>query len=270
MPRSSSPKTSPEALKSQKVDRQSLWLDTWLFEYIALAFSIACFIAMCGVLRAYDNQRRPELTYHLSLNAIISILATGCKSSLIFVIGEAIAQLTWLWFRGATYRTCFGLQAFDSASRGPLGSMMIMFHHRGRSLVSIGAAATVLLLLFEPFAQQVLRYPTRQAVAANNTDQAFAPQTQQWMHNSSYLDFESAFTMSIWSSDFTTPPSCASGNCTWKTFSSVGICSRCADMTDIARLNCSLPPLGRDFNQTCEVSLPYGYTSRTNASFSMD
>lgn len=53
------------------------------------------------------------------------------------------------------------MQVFDAASRGPLGSLGILIHHRAQSLVFLGAAVIVLLLAFDPFMQQVISYPVR-------------------------------------------------------------------------------------------------------------
>jgi hypothetical protein len=58
-----------------------------------MGLSFACFIGICAVLGAYDNKDRPEWAYYLSLNTIVSILATGCRSSMVFVLGEAVGQL---------------------------------------------------------------------------------------------------------------------------------------------------------------------------------
>ncbi|KAJ5153921.1 uncharacterized protein N7500_009360 [Penicillium coprophilum] len=65
-------------------------LDTWLYELCALVFSLACFIAIIAVLWAYDQKSTPTMWQGLTLNTIVSILATASKSSLIFVVGDAI------------------------------------------------------------------------------------------------------------------------------------------------------------------------------------
>ncbi|RHZ55393.1 hypothetical protein CDV55_105242 [Aspergillus turcosus] len=62
----------------------------------------------------------------------------------------------------------------------------------------------------------------------------------------------------LWSSeDMNLPPKCSSGNCTWDTFPSIGICSQCADLTSIAKLSCSLPGPDETFNKTCHIALPH-------------
>jgi hypothetical protein len=51
------------------------------------------------------------------------------------------------------------MQLFNTASRGPLGSLFILLEHKGQSLVSLGALAIVLALIFDPFMQQLLGIP---------------------------------------------------------------------------------------------------------------
>lgn len=162
-PRSSKPPSEASNKKARSIQeslKRSAWLDSWLLEWIALTFSIACLISITIVLWIHDGKLRPEMINGLSLNTIISVLATACKSALILVIAEAISQLKGLHFRrpvqSAGKAQLVGIQRFDAASRGPLGSLMIIFHHCAGSLASLGAGVIVLLLAFDPFMQQVL------------------------------------------------------------------------------------------------------------------
>lgn len=66
---------------------------------VSMIFSTACFIAIVAVLIAFNRKKRPNISYDLSLNTIVSVLATACKSSLVFAVGEAISQLKWVWFQ---------------------------------------------------------------------------------------------------------------------------------------------------------------------------
>ncbi|CAG8395938.1 unnamed protein product [Penicillium salamii] len=234
--------------------RKSIWLDTWLFESLALVFSIACFVAILGLLGAYNNEVRPEMAYKLSLNAIISILATGCKSSLALVIGEAICQLKWLHFKSANKSSLSGMQMFDAASRGPFGSLGIFIHQKAQSFVCLGATVIVLLLAFDPFMQQVISYPVRLSDISDG--QAITKQLYGAIPGD-FHDWEFAFGQGLWAQkSFDISPVCSSGNCTWKEFSSVGICNKCFDVTSSAQLKCNLGNATSWFNQTCEITLP--------------
>ncbi|CAG8941429.1 unnamed protein product [Penicillium salamii] len=250
------------------------WHDTWRWEILAWAFSIACFVGICILLKIYENKQRPQLAYKLSLNAIISVLATGCKSALFLVVGEAVCQLKWLYFQGPRQQRLSSLQEFDNASRGPLGSISIILSHRAQSLVSLGAAVIVILLMFEPFMQQVISYPvlpvniTGGRAAAKQLHGALVSPDdlvnitrEEATMNSFRLsdDFAAAWIQGLWSSEgFEVAPICSSGNCTWKEFTSAGICSQCSDMTASAVIDCNTPSLESSFNTTCQIKIPDG------------
>ncbi|OQE21313.1 hypothetical protein PENSTE_c012G00908 [Penicillium steckii] len=242
-----------QKVEVQEIDQSSIWVDTWLFEILTLAFSVACFIAICVCLWVYDKKSRPQMGYRLNLNAIVSTLATGCKSSLALVVGEAICQLKWLWFQDSRQRQLFGIQAFDAASRGPLGSLKIIFYHKGRSLASLGAVVMVLLLAFDPFIQLLLSYPV---IAVPHPNMGSAKQTREYPLDASAQD---TLTDTIWSNKkFTIPTSCPAGNCSWDEFVSLAVCSRCWDITSLANLSCELPGTRESFNKTCVLNVPPG------------
>lgn len=78
---------------------KSFMLGSLVLQIVSMIFSTACFIAIAAVLIAFNGEKRPHISYDLSLNTIISMLATACKSSLVFAVGEAISQLKWVWFQ---------------------------------------------------------------------------------------------------------------------------------------------------------------------------
>lgn len=264
-----SSKKEKEPLAVRK-SRRSIWLDSWLFECIALAFSIACFIAIVIVLLIYDGKRQPDMANGLTLNTIISVLATGCKSALVLVISESISQLKWPWFQNPTQsqNQLVTIQKFDAASRGPLGSFMMIIHHRAQSIVSFGAAIIVLLLAFDPFMQQLLTYPVRPIISQDST--ASTPQRlahlplEQDSTSASSSSWDSALAQALWTNgDFTVIPQCSSGNCTWDIFSSVSVCSRCEDVTSTIKFDCESPlpsvnDVKKAFNISCYIYLPGG------------
>ncbi|CAG8213515.1 unnamed protein product [Penicillium salamii] len=235
-PYSSNPPTlSPSEL--QESDR-SLTSDTWIYEGVAMVFSVLCFIATITVLRVYEHKARPNLAYGITLNAIISILATGSKSSLLFVIGECIGQLKWVWFYKGKKKEHLDMQLFDSASRGPMGSLIVAFKHRGRSFVSLGAFILVFALVIDPFMQQVLVYPIRPTVIATNSHRAAAKQAVYMLQGTLGKPMAAIVSAGVWSDDFEVTPSCPSGNCTWPAFQSMGMCSQCEELTPKASLKC--------------------------------
>jgi hypothetical protein len=73
-------------------------LDTWATEALALFISAASIVAIAVILRLYRGKKPPELPYGITLNAIVSILATLSRSMLIFAVSMCIGQLKWCWY----------------------------------------------------------------------------------------------------------------------------------------------------------------------------
>ena len=207
-----------------------LCLDTWFSEILAISFSLAGFIAIVAVLSSFDDKQSPQLAYGLTLNTIVSILATACKSSLLFLVAESIGQLKWVWFfqreKDATKKPLQDIQSFDGASRGPLGSLTILFEHKGLSLASLGAAITLLSLAFDPFIQQIIDYPLGEVT--RESDLAVAKQAIFWINGygrfGTFFDkmISDSVNAGVWTDDFKVNPVCPSGNCTWPSFDSLG------------------------------------------------
>jgi hypothetical protein len=254
--------SSPKPTKQQQLP--SRWqltsLDTWSWEFLSLGLSILCFVAIFILLLVYNGKASPQFPHGLTLNAIVSVLATGTKSSLIFVTSTAIGQLKWSWFRRR--RQLHDIQLFDDASRGPLGSMAILFRRRTWSLVSLGAFITILALAFDPFMQQLLSYPIRQT--SNPSGMATLKRCNEYRTNiPDDLGVRHAINAGIWTDDFEVSPICESGNCTWPAFKFMGLCSKCEDITSTARLegctDVSFDPNkgGSQYTQ-CTISLARG------------
>ncbi|KAL4886121.1 hypothetical protein BJY04DRAFT_213656 [Aspergillus karnatakaensis] len=296
---------SPQPL-TEKSTKSRHWhiQDSWFWEWLSLAFVNACFIAICIVLLIFDDKARPQITFNLSLNAIISVLSVACRSSLFLVMAEAISQLKWLWVRTKPSTRLQTLETFDHASRGPLGSLYMIFAHKGLSLASLGAMVVVLLLAFDPFLQQVLSYPTRSyginvnetgtfSTAADASDATVRQATmglfvdspdKQFLNDEKLADEDNmrlfeAYYRAIWTDDLGIKPTCSTGNCTWPVFQSLGYCATCVDMTAEAELMCERPdppvvPEGLEIFQAgsgdCAVVLPKGRPSNTTLTVTYD
>lgn len=210
--------------------------DTWILECLAMAFSFASLIAIIIILRIYDQQPSPNLSYGLTLNTIISLLATASRSSLLFAVAAAVGQLKWIWFQRRE-QPIADMQSFDDATRGPMGSLTLLFQHRGISLASLGAIVTVLAVALDPFVQQIISYPVRETPSIKS--QATMPRANTFAPNSNYTYFQELYNAALWNTEFAVNPTCSSGNCTWPEYQSLGFCSKCQDVTASAILyNC--------------------------------
>jgi hypothetical protein len=102
----------------------------WLFEVLCGTLSLACLIAITVVLRAFDNRPVPSWRYGITLNAIVSLLASVATFSLIVPITAGLSQLKWLWFRER--RSLADFQVLENASRGLTGSISLLLRWKGR------------------------------------------------------------------------------------------------------------------------------------------
>ena len=72
--------------------------DTWWSEALALAFSSCCIKTISGLLLKYDGHKTSDFPSGLTLNAIISVLAVGSRSTLIFAVAATMSKSKWHWF----------------------------------------------------------------------------------------------------------------------------------------------------------------------------
>ncbi|KAI0526157.1 hypothetical protein F5B22DRAFT_584661 [Xylaria bambusicola] len=213
-----------------------IWSDTWLWEILSIILSGSCLVLTTVLLKIYDQKPPPQFIYGITLNALISILATFSKSSLLVAVAGAMSQLKWRWFLDQKGRSMLDTQLFEDASRGPWGSAILLTTPHSWSLVSIGALVSILALAFDPFSQQLLSYPNRgvivtdPAAQASNISQARAFVANDWGHTAS--DVVGRTTASLYLPDGAegfAAAQCPTGNCTWDEFESLALCTTCQD-----------------------------------------
>lgn len=271
---------------NRNIKKPGLWsymtLDSWSPEIIAICFSIACFVAMFYTLHVYDQHPQPELPHGLTLNTIISILAAGSKSSLLFLVGECIGQLRWTSLRDTLKpRPLYHVQVYDTASRGPWGSYQVLKYDKFRSpVLVIGALVTILALSFDPFVQLIIKYQDREV--PRHSDKARAKQSRDFApvfdpNNTAVFistaegaeyttDFLKTISIADWSDQSSLDPTCPSGQCTWPKFQSIEFCSKCQDITKNSTLvGCELVSPDHingtqdtSIETSCRLSLPTG------------
>ncbi|OCK84484.1 hypothetical protein K432DRAFT_440020 [Lepidopterella palustris CBS 459.81] len=201
--------------------------DWWWWELFSWFVSFFATGAIVIVLVLYSEQTLPRWPLGITLNAYISVLAALAKAAMILPVAEAIGQLKWIWFRRKSKLMDFF--TFDSASRGPWGSLMLLGTTRCRRLASLGAIITILSLAFEPFFQQIVAYPERPIVQGNGSVSAALSYNVDTSFHSPGLSNDQLMMTTIEASIFgsnetvSPPPStCPTGNCTWPLFSSLG------------------------------------------------
>ncbi len=201
--------------------------NTWWLETLGLAFSAACLMTISAFLLQYDGRQIPQVIGGITLNTVISILAAGSKSALMFSVAGTMGQCKWCWFllNPSQRRPFYDMQRLDEATRGPLGSLRLLVKSTVLSLAAIGAVIVVLGLTYDPIIQQLVSYPLRPANTSVDavTRQAFGvmtPATNDLLAGFYGLPFQRT-------------PVCLSGNCTWDPFQSIGWCGKCEDYSGL-------------------------------------
>ncbi|KAK5746363.1 hypothetical protein LTR17_000743 [Elasticomyces elasticus] len=236
-------------------------LRLWWAELMAASFSLACIIVQAGLLRMLDD--KPFGTWRLirtdvNPNTLISILATLNRSSLLLYVTQGIAQLKWPYFQRQSHRLS-DVQVFDDASRGPLGSLYLLWSLNIKATVAcLGAVIVVLALFVEPFSQQIMAPHPIPATASNETASIAATNIYVADYRSGGQVPMLGYQVTILSAltlPATDPPyDCPSGNCTWSEYSSLGICNSCEDIAHEALVSCD--SFQGDYSGLCTYKIP--------------
>ncbi|KAI9711901.1 MAG: hypothetical protein M1812_007055 [Candelaria pacifica] len=273
----------PPPPTKQKANRWCNWdlvQNWWLWEIISLVTSVCATSGIVGVLVYFDGHPLPSWPYSITLNALISVLATISKAALLLPISEALSQLKWLWFR-AGRKPLSDFDKFEQASRGPWGSARLFLHLRARHFASLGALVTILALAIDPFVQQTIGYRSETVLHQGSTPESrsypIAYRAESYddrgpgmksAGNSVEGSMLSAIYKGIFAGSFNetqrpaqvTTESCTSGNCTFPRFSSMGVCSSCTNITSLVKKNIGTQEFCesdgcKTYNQ-CNDSLP--------------
>ncbi|KAI0440957.1 hypothetical protein F4803DRAFT_525272 [Xylaria telfairii] len=230
-------------------------LIVWIAEIASIAASIFFLLALVAVLATFDGEPIFDL-YGVTLNAVVSILSTTSKAALLYVIGELISQWKWIIFTREE-RLLADFDRIDSASRGPLGSLKILWVRRTIGLVQAGAIIVLFSIAVDPFTQQLVQYKqgmvytpdadttTKQARRYSKGNEYKAqvqsddPASQEFAEVHTFADADFSMLSAIFYGldqplfDVIqqSPYQCQTGNCTWPVFETLAVCSRCANVT---------------------------------------
>ncbi|KAI5359713.1 hypothetical protein Slin14017_G092740 [Septoria linicola] len=223
--------------------RERAGCSSWIWEVLNFLVSFLCIGAIIIILAKFNDKPLPKLGW-LTLNGIVSTLAGISKAALILPISEAISQLKWHWFWNADRpRPISDFQIYDSASRGPWGSICLLARPRLLHMSSVGALLTVVALAIEPFLQLVPSYSTR--MTAQLGSHATVPAVgyfEQIEHDPLNFDMVTAGQgmkgavyngMYASSNVKVATPTCPTGNCTWEPYTSLAVCSSCTNLTEM-------------------------------------
>jgi Protein of unknown function (DUF3176) len=233
----------------------------WWLCILSVFASLCAIAAIVGLLAFVDGNPIPRLPLQITVNTYVSFFAKIAECTMLVAVNESISQLKWLWFREP--RTLQDIQLFDDASRGPFGAVRLMIRTK-TSLIVLGSLAAVLALAMDPFAQVIVSYPSRSVVtktAKVGRAQAYDAALLSWQNKCKYLLLICQLLMpwsgltsdAVESGLLTGPefkmkaaiydglfkpevvednaPQCDTGNCTFPSFNSLAVCSKCLDIS---------------------------------------
>lgn len=105
----------------------------WLWELLACFGSLLGLIAILTFLKTYDGRSQPQWPSYITVNTVISLLAGLMKAPLLLSTAACISQAKWVHYR-ATPRPLTDFVVYDNASRGPLGSLSLLWLLKGRQV----------------------------------------------------------------------------------------------------------------------------------------
>ncbi|KAF2678047.1 hypothetical protein K458DRAFT_248758, partial [Lentithecium fluviatile CBS 122367] len=195
---------------------------------------VATLIGIIVTIRSYDSKPLPQWPYGKSINTFIAAYVVLMKTAAGLVLAEGISRLKWTSLRKPRYLHNFA--AHDEASRGPWGAILLICSNRGRDIPSLGAFITVMILLLEPFSQQIVRFYDCSQISTETV--ASIPRAnvhyERELHVSAGTEIvpysiRNAFHQGLFATlQPHLPISCPTGNCTFPvTYSSLAYCSSC-------------------------------------------
>jgi len=245
--------------------RYQKYRNSWYPEAAAMFLSLSCALIIATILFRFDGQPAPGLSFGLTLNTIVSILATTSKAALLFCVSNSLAQFKWIWFTGNRDRSLLDIEVLDEASRGPLGATKLLTSRMTSPLASLGSLLTILALLFDPFTQQLIIYHTEVHHTNSGAGAASLQQARACIVDPNAPAFKQALNTAF-SNGGQMNSTCPSGSCTWQNITTVGWCAQCAtDNTWSLSSDCSIDVSiqelayeSRSFQTSCSAVSPSG------------
>jgi hypothetical protein len=155
---------------------------SWTWQIASAVISVAGLLAIVAVLLSIQHNPRLAswtlsssskvsrvISSNISPNTLIAIFAAISKAALLVAVADCIGQLKWIRFEEKSH-LLKELEVYDEATRGPWGSLKLLFTMRHTALLAaLGAFITIVSIAIDPFAQQIISNVTRTVVAQNET-----------------------------------------------------------------------------------------------------
>lgn len=150
--------STPSIVKPKKP--QSAWVrlsSTWWMEVLTICISTGCMVGLVAILANFQNRLTTEWTFFISINAVVAIFITAARATLLATVSVCLSQEKWSHFNNNRARRLQDLNIIDRASRGPLGSIQMLFSVSW-GVATVSAVVIILSLLTDSFVQQVVSF----------------------------------------------------------------------------------------------------------------
>ncbi|KAI2466416.1 hypothetical protein F4781DRAFT_424059 [Annulohypoxylon bovei var. microspora] len=232
------PKSQFSTAKSMKIAK------IWWLEMVSCLLVAAMIAALVGTVKPYQGQPLSRWPYSLPINTIVSFYSEVMRAAIVLVLGECLSQLKWSWFTHP--HPLHHMEHYDNASRGPWGSLGLLWAIRLRAILpSIGGILMILSLLLVPFTQQIIQFYS--CTVPDTTRNATIPKTNfaSAGYSAAIISIDpsaqAVINSGVYDNEFKQAPfTCPTGNCTFDSvYRSMGWCSRCEDVSDQIELRYS-------------------------------
>lgn len=223
----------PDRLQStQSHTRRANFFKDWWLEFVACFLLCTLLVAMVATLYPHQGKPLPQWPYRVSVNTLISIYVVILKGATLLITAEGLGQLKWKWLQND--RSLDNLVKYDQATRGPLGALNLLWRLRlGSPISSIGAFLALVVLVIDPFTQQIIQYYACSVPLLGA--QATIPRTNEYLQSSATIspELQAAIKEGVISPNTLMNLECTTGNCTFEhEYTTVGYCSSCMDVTN--------------------------------------
>lgn len=129
--RSATNTISPPTIQPTRPYTAILGLSAWFYESLALILAAASFVTLVIILSRYDGRPAPAWKAGMSINVFVSLMSVIFRICIMIPVEQCISQATWVSLSKGP-RPLNEVIHYDSASRGPLGSILLISHLRLR------------------------------------------------------------------------------------------------------------------------------------------
>ncbi|CAI0644526.1 unnamed protein product [Colletotrichum noveboracense] len=235
----------------------------WSIEILCCIASAGCLGSIVALLILYDGKPQESWSSNvLTLNGLVALLATLCRTFFMVAISAALAQGKWNQLSGRNDASHYQLRdfaIFDDAAKGPWGSAKLLWRFKGFHIACLGAALSILSLAFGLFSQQLIGLRTieitNDSVGATgrvpratfvDTMKAGSIDPKSLLPSTKLAIYEGYMAENV---DFL-QTTCPTGNCDWPIIPTLGVCGACVNTTDEIIID--------GLGGSCNVSTPSG------------